>query len=581
MRRICATLFFLFLLIAANPAVNAQNYVPAPVEISSKIVTVDDKEYYEHLVVEKQTLYSICKAYGADLQEVTYINLDKVEGGLKAGTRLLIPVGGVPAAAPAKTSVQKSGKSESEVADKQEARESEQSGNGEVKYIRHRVKWYDSMLMLSLKYKVSQEEIVALNNLESKTLEVGQYLKIPVNPSAVADADNTMIDVEDENMFDGESDSEGSVTIIPTGSEENIEEEEEHYLVPFSGTAHVALILPLAASTGSPSDNFLDFYSGVLMALNDIKQSGINVNLKVIDMDDFDSFDDMAKSAKLSDFDFIIGHFSIDNVDVAAEYCDRHRIPLFSPMDQKIERATYRHPYLVNVPLSASTQAMRLVESVGFDSYDDNVIVLCENSDNPGQFHNDIISSLDYLQIPYSIARTGIGRTGSANVNGLLSTKKNNHIIITSEKESLAADAVRNTGLLARGDKYMITGYASPKVRRFDSIDQESFQSMNAHFSLGYYVDYKDEGVRNFVRRYRALYNAEPSPYAFQGYDIALYSVNALVKFGSHMISNISTYPYRGLQLNFKFDRRTPGGGMFNEATRNILYEGDAVTLCR
>jgi hypothetical protein len=47
------------------------------------------------------------------------------------------------------------------------------------------------------------------------------------------------------------------------------------------------------------------------------------------------------------------------------------------------------------------------------------------------------------------------------------------------------------------------------------------------------------------------------------------------------MIGNISTYPYHGLQLNFKFDRRTPGGGMFNEAARNIFYEGDGVTLCR
>ena len=224
---------------------------------------------------------------------------------------------------------------------------------------------------------------------------------------------------------------------------------------------------------------------------------------------------------------------------------------------------------------------MRLVESIGYDSYDDNVIVLCENGDNPGQFHTDIISSLDYLEIPYSIARSGIGRTGSANVNGLLNSKKNNHIIITSEKESLAADAVRNTGLLARGDKHMITGYASPKVRRFDSIDQESFQSMNAHMSLGYFVDYKDEGVRNFVRRYRALYNAEPSPYAFQGYDIAFYGVNALARYGSHMINGISTFPHHGLQLNFKFDRRTPGGGMFNEAARNIIYEDGEVTLCR
>lgn len=597
MKSFRVTVFLLFVLLTARPAVNAQDYVPTPVEISTDLITIDDKTYYEHLVLEKQTLYSICKAYGAEIEEVTNLNLSRVANGLKAGTILFIPYKdtGSSATAPKtgneerQTAAENAGKLAEEPAAKsagqstgQNTEAADQAASDDGQFIRHRVKWYDSLLMLSLKYKVSQDDIIAINNLESKTLVVGQYLKIPVGGNYVADSDNSIIETAEDDL-DGEGNAVAdNVSIIAAVQDEQPEEAtESQFLVPFSGTAHVALILPIAASSSTPSGNFLDFYAGVLMALNEIKEAGINVNLKVIDMADFESFDDLATASRLDAFDFIIGHFSTDIVDVAADYCDKHRIPLFSPMDQKIERATYRHPYLVDVPLSAATQAMRLVESIRYDAYSDNVIVLCENSEELGQFHKDIISSLEYLHIPYSIARSGIGRNGSANVNGLLDNSKHNHIIITSERESLASDAVRNTGLLALGGRHNITGYMSGKVRRFESIEQESFQSMNAHCSLGYFVDYKDEEVRNYVRRYRALYNSEPSPYAFQGYDIAKYGVNALVKYGSFMINGISTYPYSGLQLNFRFDRRTPGGGMFNEGARNIIYENGGITLTR
>ena len=108
---------------------------------------------------------------------------------------------------------------------------------------------------------------------------------------------------------------------------------------------------------------------------------------------------------------------------------------------------------------------------------------------------------------------------------------------------------------------------------------QESLQRMNAHFSLGYFVDYNSEEVQEFVRSYRALYNAEPGNFAFQGHDIALYFVKALQKYGSDMINGIGGYNQSLLQLNFDFDRRSPLGGMFNEATRNVVYDAGGISL--
>lgn len=554
MKRICAVTLLIAAMLLATPVVRAQKFVAAPVEISKETTVIDGRAFYVHTVVAKQTLYSICKTYGADIKEVKEINADALSGGLKIDSRLLIPM------------VEHEAEQEALIP-KPELPEIADDDNGdkgeEGEFILHRVKWYDSMLMLSLKYKVSQEAIMKANDMTSSTLTVGQTIKIPVGKGVTVTGvdDNTIIDVsEDEFGEDGDDDGP-KLTIIDQENEE--EEDWQPVFVPFSGTANVALMLPFSART-TPSDNFLNFYAGVLMALEDLRKDGTNVNLKVVDMSDFDGVEQMLESSGLDSIDFVIGNFTPENIDEAAAWCDARHTPLVSPLDQKIEAATYSHRYLINAQLSTLTQTMRLAESIDFDPGKDNVVVVCENSDVPGIFHQDVIQSLDSLGIPYSTVHGGI--------QDALRSGKTNHVIITSERESVAANAVRNVGILARSNNYDIIGYASHKIRRFDSIDSELFRRMNAHFLMGYNVDYSDENVRNFVRRYRALYNTEPGNFAFQGYDIASYFISALKKYGNDMINGIAGFPAEGLQINFRFDRRNSCGGMFNEATKNVEY---------
>ncbi len=576
MKRFCAVIALACVLLACPWAVRAQKFVPAEVAISRQTKMIDGQKFYVHEVIARQTLYSICKAYGADIEEVRDINADTLQGGLKTGTTLLIPYS-------AKLSVTQEAEQptagtrpaaqdrSAHQSIQQQSEQTSEPGEGETRYILHRVKWYDSLLMLALKYKVSQEDIIALNNLESKTLVVGQTIKIPVSDSALEEMDdNTIIDVPEDEASEA---GYGSEHIEITISEPVEPIEAEPVFVPFSGTANVALILPIAANSGSPSGNFLDFYSGVLMGLNEIKSSGVNVNLKVIDMADFDSPEQLLAASNLGKYDFVIGNFSPESIEPVADYCDLHRVPLVSPLDPKIEDVTYNHRYLVNVQLSPGTQAMRLAEAINFKPRRDNVIVLCEPGDNLGAFHKEVVASLDSAAVPYTIVR---GR--GANLRESLVSGKNNHVIITSERESFAADAVRNTGFMAHSG-YDITGYASHKIRRFESVDQDALQKMNAHFFMGYFVDYNSETVKEFVRSYRALYNAEPGNFAFQGHDIAYYFIKALQKYGSDMINGIAGYKQQLLQLNFRFDRRGEDSGMFNEATRNVVYNAGTISL--
>ena len=54
--------------------VAGQDYVPVPVTVSKEKVKLDGKVYYSHVVLERQTLYGISKAYNVTIEDLYKAN---------------------------------------------------------------------------------------------------------------------------------------------------------------------------------------------------------------------------------------------------------------------------------------------------------------------------------------------------------------------------------------------------------------------------------------------------------------------------------------------------------------------------
>ena len=52
----------------------AQDYIAPEVTVSKERVKVDGKIFYSHIVLEKQTLFSISKAYGVPVEDIYAAN---------------------------------------------------------------------------------------------------------------------------------------------------------------------------------------------------------------------------------------------------------------------------------------------------------------------------------------------------------------------------------------------------------------------------------------------------------------------------------------------------------------------------
>ena len=77
---------------------SAQEYVATPVTISKDKVKIDGKVFYSHIVMERQTLYSISKAYYVSTDEIIRYNPSIKENGLRKNDIIIIPVVDIPAA---------------------------------------------------------------------------------------------------------------------------------------------------------------------------------------------------------------------------------------------------------------------------------------------------------------------------------------------------------------------------------------------------------------------------------------------------------------------------------------------------
>lgn len=91
MTPIAKAFIFMALSLAIPSVLYAQEYENTPVTVSREKVRVDGQVCYSHIVLEKQTLYSICKAYGVSIEDVYKYNPSVKENGLKKNSIILIP----------------------------------------------------------------------------------------------------------------------------------------------------------------------------------------------------------------------------------------------------------------------------------------------------------------------------------------------------------------------------------------------------------------------------------------------------------------------------------------------------------
>jgi LysM repeat protein len=562
------------------------------VKRSTDKVILEGKVYYIHYVREKETLYSISKAYNINEKIIALENPD-IFAGLKAGMVLKIP------------------------ADPVHIQEITVPETDEFHY--HIISAGETIYFLSKKYGVPVEEIQKYNpEVEYSDLQINQVIKIPRKRDIVE---------TDTNIVKSDTISYDSlhVELDTTRIERWIETDCQQLSPdPIKRPLRVGLFLPLALRTKEISDSialqeaitkaeeepnmdinwkdikrleeelsainpriigFLDFYEGVLLALDSLKNSDISVDLFVYDTErDTFHFEQILQQKELKDMDLIFGPVEPDILKIIADFGNENRIPVVSPFTD-YQMLLRNNPYFIQMIPAMEIEFSNWAKFLA--NYWGNTMIIIYNGDSLEYETIDFLKQAMYEELAereyydeLRLKEVVMNDSAEYEMDQFLTSEDKNIIIIPSSNEAYVANIL--TALFFEIENYDIRVFGMSNWHKFQSIDIEYLHLMMINYFTSFYVDYKKEAVMDFIKRFRQVYKTEPYRVSPRGYNLSMYGFDLMFNFAT-LLSNYGKEftlcpvnpDYKPMLGPYLFRKAGENGGYMNQFSIMIEYGKD------
>jgi len=543
-------------------------------------VKLEDGKYKYYKIEPGETLYSIAKKLSADVHEVEAANRDVDKNDLPVGYMLRIP----------KSSIH--------------VKSVKQIVNDDALFVNHKVKRRETLFSISRKHNVDVDIIRKVNStVNLAKLKKGTIIKIPTQKwfeevyyredtkevkkdpivhktkhDSIAYADCISYNYYDRRPmlkiglflpFDVADSKKANIISEEDDNGEIVEKEREEKII------------------SNKSKVFLEFYEGFLMALDSLKKENTDVELFVYDTnsDSTDKIMEILHKPEVANLDMIIGPALAINLTPVADFAKVHGIKLIYPFS-KINPELERNPEIFQVS-PVDTLQFNVIEKEMLKSINGKRVIVIrtkENSAYENKLSNDIKEKIYWNSFKDGVKPDYVEyKFIQGELNGLeeLFVKDvENIIIIPSDNEAYVSGIVTTIAGIVKRKSINATLWGFPDWLRFQSLKSEDVHQLNGHIFSYYRMDYNDPETEAFINKYREWYKTEPmsispyfqkasvrsnfSRYGIWGYDVTYYFINALKKYGKNFEYCLDGYNPHLIQSNFKFERMSNWGGMYN-----------------
>ena len=563
---------------------------------------VESGKYFEHIIESGETMWGITRQYDVTESELKSLN-PVLRSGFPAGVKIRIPV--------------------------REEKAVEVKPINEDAFMTHVVRENETLYGLASKYELTIPELKKFNPvLEKRNPVAGEKLLIPRKPDReIVEFMREKEDIELDSVQQREPDYYEYEVEIPVEIPESCKpadlfgetvydialflplfveandtlNKKPAELEMFSDSLMSAEeeVLPETTFAGSDtlieedepedmffgfyrnSENFIQFYEGVLLAVDSMQRAGMRINLNVYDTQhNANSIRDVIYSDDFMNTDLIIGPVYQDVQKEIAAISAKSRIPMVSPLSSQSNDINTNSSYYQVNP-DKDYLAKQTAELISEEYFNSNFIVF-KTSEYAGTEQGRVVNLIQeklynsgFWGKPNGVSFSvyDFQNEGPFGFRHILSHDKENVIYIPSSNVGELSVAISNINNLA--DKYSITLIGTNRFQQYESIDLEHFHNLKLEYVAPYWIDYEEKATIDFIEKFRNNFYTDPNNFGVQGYDVAFYFLNALYNYGREFNDCLPYMQVDLVQGTYRFEKVSPFGGYMNEGLSVISYRPD------
>ena len=573
MKKICVITLTLFLLVISFAASAQQS---------------GREDIFTHTIERGQTVYSIATMYGVTTDDIYQLNPGS-KTGIKAGDILRIPqhkpVSGVAA---------------------------------ENLYTYHTIEPKETLYSLTIRYGVPASAIVEANpGLSTATFTIGKTIRIPnqqlittveEQPVTIVQTTQNLVDykiakketlyrickkfnISSNELIDlnpklKEGVKAGMVIKVPVQTETLVtteaasvaSERDINALLSAQKNAQhvraikVAILLPFMTNevvTSSGSARFIEYYEGFLLAVEQLRNEGVSVDLSVFDIGEGTSqLKQILRDPELKSMNLLIGAVQNDQIALVSDFARENQInyviPFTSRNDDVLSNA---YIYQVNTPHS---HLYAKASQAGADLFgNDNIILVnTPDKDEKADFITSFKSELGQRLIPYKELDYN-NETFTTDLENLMDSTRRNVVLPTSSSLEALNKIRTPVRLLADRfpeNQFTLFGYPDWQTYTRDCLDD--LFALDTYIYSNFYADNLSNDVTDFYTNYKKWYsknliNSFPK-YGILGYDTGMFFLTAIDKYGTDFGNQLNRMNYKRSQTGFDFQRVNNWGGFVN-----------------
>lgn len=337
----------------------------------------------------------------------------------------------------------------------------------------------------------------------------------------------------------------------------------------------MGVLLPLKEEH-KESEKMIEFYQGLLLAVEDLKNQGTSVTVYTYDCGKtVADLKAVLTEPALAGVDVIFGPLATAQIPTLSDYCKKKKIKMVLPFSSQCDEV-YKNPYLYvsNVPRDyLFEEAYKLIQ----DQFSTRQFLIWntgEQREDDLEFIKGLKKMLNAKGIPYH--EVSAGSSASVLQDNLSLGRKNIIVPNSASLNALKRLCAELNTFRASNPEYQFSLLGHPEWQIYTNSQLSNYFRFDTYIYSSFYKNMNKSACGPFETRFNrdfhaSLQNTYPS-FGMLGYDLGRFFLKGMASYGSGFNDRISTLKTAPLQSDFYFKRASNWSGFINQKVELIHY---------